>query len=412
MSFISSVLCFGSLLGSLIISPIILRKGRRFSILIGNFCGIIGCILMNFICLELMILGRLIIGITIGIYDTCIGLYAKEYVPYSIIGKCASVYELNYSLGIFLSYFMGLNLHTIEELEINPDNNWWRFMVSFPIIFLVLSNYLFLFHFKYETPFFLFVYKKDFETSEKALHEIYISKSEIKKVLSDYKSLLDSQKSNLQFKDMFTRKYFKRFFICLILLFTQQACGIDGFLMYSNNLFIESTSNEKMATLLTNLMGLFLVISGITTILIIEKLGRRLILIIGQIFMILLLLLLSFFYYIKDYRPVIYLIIGYIYINGVSLSPISFIYAADVLPEVALGFGLGVNNFVSYILLQFFMHLYTSSFGGHGLMITFCLFIFLNLLVCVFFLKETKDLSADEIDKMYTPIKEDLLIEN
>lgn len=406
LSILSSVLAIGALIGALFVSPYLLKRGRRFSIIIGNIIGLIGVALMNFLVIQIMILGRFIIGITIGIFTTCVGIYIKEYVPYDIAGTCGSIYELNYSIGIFLSYVLGLNLPTSEEIKDNPGNNWWRFMLSVPALFALLSIFLFVFQFKLETPLFLFINKNDSLSAQKALEQIYFKKSEIKQILNDYKSLSENRELNISFKDLFSSKYRKRFLIALMLLITQQACGIDGFLMYSNSLFMQSVHNERKATILTNFCGVFLILSGITTFLIIEKLGRKFILVIGQLLMLIILLLLAYFYFIKEHSPVVYLIISYIYLNGVSLSPLSFIYSADVLPDIGMGFCLGMNNVFSFIVTETFMYLFSSRIGTYGLMLIFAFFVFLDLVVIVFFLKETGGLSADEIDRMYTPKKE------
>jgi MFS family permease len=275
----------------------------------------------------------------------------------------------------------------------------------------VLSIYLFLFHFKLETPFFLFIIKQDYFNSEKALEQIYVEKTEIKQILNDYISLSESRNANITFRDLFNTKYRKRFLVALMLLITQQACGIDAFLMYSNSLFMQSVHDERKATILTNFCGVFLIFSGITTILIIERLGRKLILIIGQFIMIIILVLLAYFYYVNEHKPVVYLIFSYIFVNGVSLSPISFIYSADVLPEIGMGFGLAINNAFCFFVTETFMYLASSVVGTYGLMLIFASFVFLDLIIIVIFLKETNGLSADEIDKMYTPKKVAILLD-
>lgn len=411
LSFLSSILAIGALLGALFISPYLLKKGRRLSILFGNILGLLGIGLLNIVNIYCMLAARFIIGITIGIYTTCVGIYVKEYVPYDMIGLCGSIYELNFSIGIFFSYILGLNLpeyHSPEDLSgidkgENLDSNWWRFMLSIPALFLIISNVLFFTIFKNETPFYIYQFKKDFKMSHNALKEIYYLDNHIEKILEDYESYSENQKDNISFMNLFSRKYRKRFFVAILLLITQQACGIDGFLMYSDSLFMQSINNKKQATLLTNYCGFFLILSGITTMLIIERFGRKKVLLIGQIIMVICLLFLAYFYYVDNFEPIIYLIIGFIYTNGVSLSPISFIYSADVLPDIGMGVGIGINNVFSFLVTQFFMHLFTSPIGKHGLMLIFAGFIIINLINTIFFLEETKNLSADEINEIYSP---------
>ena len=402
LSNLTSFLSLGAMLGSLIIAPMLLKRGRRFCIIYTDFIGVFGLLLMNVVNIYIMTLGRFICGISLGIYTTCIGIYIKEFVPYEMIGICGSIYELNYSIGISFSYLLGINIPAIENMK---GNNWWRFMLSIPSLFLIINLFFLFAVFKHETPFYLYIVKGDIKRSREVLETIYCEEEDINKILDDLYQVSLNQASDISMKDLFTKKYRFRFFIVLFLLITQQACGIDAFLMYSDTIFMQGGKDKKTATNLTNLCGLFLILSGVTTILIIEKFGRRLLLILGQTICFVFLVLLAYFYFINSFGPVIYLVIGFLFVNGVTLSPLSFIYAADVLPVNGVGVGLFFNNVFSYLTTQFFLFFISSSLKTQGTMLIFSSFIFVNLIITILFLKETRGLSSDEIDQMYSPQK-------
>jgi SP family arabinose:H+ symporter-like MFS transporter len=412
ISLLNSIIPIGGFIGAIFISPILLKRGRRLSLLIANFIGILGICVMNVVIIEVMIIGRFLCGVVLGMYLSCTGIYVKEYVPYDIIGICGSIYELNYSIGIFIAYILGLYLPKIKNFGSWERNNWWRFMLSSPLIFLVSSTILFLFYFKHETPFFSFVFKKNINKARKTLNEIYYEKKDINNILKDYNEYLKNQNSDISFSDIFSKKYRYRFIIILFLQITQQACGSDVFIMYSEDLFYLSGNNENRAKLLTILMGIFLILSGIFTILFIEKLGRKLLLIIGQSIMLICLILLSYFYFIETYKPTIFLIMLFTFVNGFTLTPVSSIYTADVLPEIGIGICVAFNNLFSYLVTENYFGVKVSFFGLKGMMLIFASFLLMNLFITIFWLKETKDLSSDKIDEMYSPYKIEPLINN
>lgn len=419
ISLLNSVIPLGALIGALIISPFTLKKGRRLSLLMANFIGLIGTGIMNFVIIELMIFGRLLNGVVIGMNMSCVGIYVKEYVPYDIIGFCGGIYELCYAIGIFVAYLLGLNLPKLESLkgnygynDVNEMGNWWRFMLSCPLIFLVLSNLIFIFYFKHETPFYSFVFKKNIEETKKTLSQIYNEESDISNMLKDFEDYNLHQNSDISLSDIFSRKYRYRFFVVLIIQICQQACGIDAFVFYSDVFFMESIHDKYKATLLSNLLGIVLIISGIVTLLIIEKLGRKLLFIIGQIIILICLVLLAFFYYVNNTSPAIYLIMIYMFFNFSTIQPLTTIYTADVLPEIGIGICVAFNNIFSFLVTETFLHLKATYIGLTGLMLIYALFIFIMLINTVFCIKETKDLSSDKIDQMYSPKKIEPLLYN
>jgi len=402
LSTLTSSLSLGAIFGSLLLGPIMIKSGRRKSLMIVDMIAILGLILMNFLNIYLMITGRFICGIAMGGYCTSIGIYVKEFAPYSLIGKCGSIYELNYCIGIFLSYVFGLNLPEIGEFE---ASSWWRVILSFPGFFVFFNFVFLLICFKSETPNYLYLIRNDKYRAQRSLESIYFEKSDISIIMNDLEKLSKLQPEQITLMELFSKKYRKRFILVVFLLITEQASGIDAILMYSDSIFIKNVNSKKIATLYTNFIGIFQVLAGISTMIIIEKFGRKVLLVVGQFLLIIFLWSLAYLYYYDIFTPVIYFMIASVYINGTTLSPVSFIYAAEVLPEIGIGIGMALNNFTSFLVTQSFKYMCNSAKNIYGTMLIYSSFLCINLIITIVFLKETRGLSAEKIDRMYSPKK-------
>jgi MFS family permease len=399
LSLLSSAIPIGAAFGSIMAGKITLLIGRRLSFILFDILSIIGIAFTLILNEYSMLIGRFISGISSGAFGVVISIYVNEYVPYEVSGLCGAIYEFFYCFGVFCSYLFGLNLPPVKDVE----NQWWRVMISFPGILTFLNMTFLLLIFRHDTPKYLYINKRDQQMCVESLSTIYNDESGVRSMTKDYEDLSLIQESEVPFKDLFGKKYRYRLFIVVVIMVAQQSCGIDALLMYSNEIFMKDIKDKSLATIYTNIIGLTQVISALVAIFIIEKLGRRLLLITGLIFITLTLYSISLFYsdIIKYTSPVIPLFIFFVFCNGMSLSPLSYIYAPDLLPDTGVSFGMMCNYFTSFAVAQTFLFLEDSSIGISGTIFIYATTSLFALVVSIICTKETRGLSASEIDELF-----------
>lgn len=399
LSLLSSAIPIGAAFGSILAGKVTLLIGRRLSFILFDIFSIIGIIFTLFLNEYSMLTGRIISGISSGAFGVVISIYVNEYVPYEVSGLCGAIYEFFYCLGVCGSYLFGLNLPPVDQLE----NQWWRVMISFPGVLTFLNMIFLIFIFRHDTPKYLYINKKDELKCIESLSTIYNDTKGVVSMTKDYEDLSLVQESTVLFKDLFGRKYRYRLFIVVVIMIAQQSCGIDALLMYSNEIFMKDIKDKSLATIYTNIIGFTQVFSALVAIFIIERLGRRVLLITGLIFITLTLFSISLFYseILKFTAPVIPLFIFFVFCNGMSLSPLSYIYAPDLLPDTGVSFGMMCNYFSSFAVAQTFLFLDDSSLGISGTMCIYASTTLFALVVSIFCIKETRGLSASEIDELF-----------
>jgi MFS transporter, SP family, galactose:H+ symporter len=396
-SFISASLHFGAILGALISGYISKKYGRKHTFMMNNVLSWIGTgltLILNEYCI---IFGRIISGISVGLYSTAISVYVNEFAPYQITGLCGTIYELVYSSGIFLCYLAGLNLPGEDEHQ----NEWWRIMVLIPGLLTGINMLMLLFVFKWETPKYLQVIKNDEEASKECLRTIYKREEDVEEMIRDYKKLARTEESQVN-QNLCSKKYRIRLFIACVLMIGQQVGGADVVFMFSDHIYMKIVEDKKTATTYTIFTGLSVVMAGIISVFIIERFGRRRLFLFGHILIVLSLAVISLLYYFEIISTVIiYVFMFFSFINGISIGPVSYIYSSDVLPEGGVGIAVLLNYMSAFLCTQTFLFLEASFLQAQG---TFGLYGLASLAVLILgfmYLKETKNKSAIQIDKLF-----------
>jgi MFS family permease len=397
LSFISSAIPIGAFFGCLISGNIVAKIGRRYSFILLDIFGIVGIGITLFLNEYLMILGRFICGLCVGGFSTVVSLYVSEYVPYDISGACGAIYEFFFCLGIFSSFLFGLGLPKVQDSQ----NNWWRIMIAFPGIFLFINMALLLVYFRLDTPKFIYTQTRDINKVKICLKQIYMKEEDCEEMINDYEKDYQKTIKKVGLKSLLGPKYRFRLFISVIIMIAQQTSGIDALLMYADELFLKNVASKKTATFYTNLIGLTQVLSGFTAIFVIEKLGRKKLLLLGLLFITACLIFIATFYYFKLFFPVIYFFIFFTFCNGVSTSPVCFIYASDILPEIGVSLSISFNYLASFMVTETFLFLQNSFLGISGTICIYASCSLIALLICSIGMKETRGFSSVQIDNIF-----------
>ena len=96
ISWFGSILTVGAAIGSLLSGNTIDKMGRKFHILLGNLCFVIGwlLIIVDKTSMELAIVGRLVGGLGVGIVAIAVPTYIGEVSPPDVRGTLGAAFQL------------------------------------------------------------------------------------------------------------------------------------------------------------------------------------------------------------------------------------------------------------------------------------------------------------------------------
>lgn len=340
---------------------------------------------------ELFLFYRFIGGIGVGASSVAAPMYISELAPANIRGRLVALMQFNIVLGILIAYISNYLLE-------GSSANTWRWMLgveAFPaFLFLVLVPFI------PKSPRWLIVKKGDIEAARKILKRIDpVSVDEqIQSIIETHERNL---KQNIKIR-FFSKKY--RFPILLAVLFAifNQFSGINGIIYYAPRIFQNAGFESATALLSTAGIGLIKLTFTAISIYLIDRFGRRFLMIIGTIGLIVTLSItsLAFFYQIGGIIVALSLF-AYIAFFGFSHGTVIWVFISEIFPNEVRAKGQSLGLFVHWVAtVSIAFSLPSASRYGFGY--TFLFFAVIMVLQLVFVLKlmpETKGLSLEALEK-------------
>uniref|UniRef100_A0A8D0KSQ1 Solute carrier family 2, facilitated glucose transporter member 5 n=1 Tax=Strix occidentalis caurina TaxID=311401 RepID=A0A8D0KSQ1_STROC len=107
-----SIFAIGGLVGAIIVTPIVKFFGRKCTLLLNNVFAVTAALLMSLSLLvgsfEMLILGRIIMGVDAGISLSALPMYLSEISPKEIRGSLGQVTAIFICVGVFTGQVLGL----------------------------------------------------------------------------------------------------------------------------------------------------------------------------------------------------------------------------------------------------------------------------------------------------------------
>lgn len=391
----------GAMVGAIASGQIAEYIGRKGSLMIAALPNIIGWLSISFAKdPSFLYMGRLLEGFGVGIISYTVPVYIAEIAPQTLRGSLGSVNQLAVTIGIMLSYLLGLFVN-------------WRFLAVLGTLpCLVLIPGLF---FIPESPRWLakMGFTEDFETSLQVLRgfdaDITIEVNEIKRSVASS----TSRRTAIRFADLKHRRYWFPLMVGIGLLCLQQLSGTNGVLFYSSNIFQAAGISSSNAA--TFGLGAIQVIATGVSVWLADKSGRRLLLIVSSTGMAISLLLISISFFVKGFvseDSSLYGILGIVSVVGVmsmivffslGMGPVPWLIMSEILPIKIKGLAGSVatlaNWLFSWVITITAPMLLDWSSGG-----TFMLYTVMSVFTIIFvsiWVPETKGKTLEEIQHSF-----------
>ncbi|XP_062171488.1 D-xylose-proton symporter-like 3, chloroplastic isoform X2 [Alnus glutinosa] len=401
---------YGALFGSLLVYPIADFLGRRRELIIAAVLYALGGLITAYAPgLGVLLAGRLLYGLGIGLAMHGAPLYIAETCPSQIRGTLVSLKELFIVLGILLGYFVG-------SFQIDVVGGWrYMFGVSAPIALIMGLGMWSL----PPSPRWLLLRAVQGKGSvqdykEKAIVALSklrgrrpgdkLSERQIEDTFVSLKYAYADQESEGSFLEVFQGPSLKAFLIGGGLVLFQQITGQPSVLYYAGPILqTAGFSAASDATRVSVVIGVFKLLMTWIAILKVDNLGRRPLLIGGVSGMAISLFLLSAYYKFLGGFPFVAVAALLLYVGcyQISFGPISWPMVSEIFPLRTRGRGISLavlTNFGSNAVVTFAFLPLKEILGAENLFLLFGAIALLALLFVLLVVPETKGLSLEEIE--------------
>lgn len=280
---------------------------------------------------EMIYIARMIGGLAFGAALVLAPIYIAEIATAKNRGKLVTLQQLNIVFGFFaafLSNYFFNKYNTIDNSFLN-DSTVWRWMLGVEF-FPAIIYFIFLF-FIPKSPRWLFMIGKHKQAKE-ILINLHGEKLGLEEMLSIEKAAnLDQNKSKLNVKDLFNKSLRFVLIVGLVIGVLQQITGINAVYFYATSIFKQTGIGTDASFSSGVLLSTISVIFTFVAIYLIDRMGRRPLLLIGTAGISLSLLLCSYGFNQATYQLKQANIDAFEFINSNDLSLLSDkVYDSDV----------------------------------------------------------------------------------
>ncbi|XP_035517051.1 solute carrier family 2, facilitated glucose transporter member 9 isoform X2 [Morone saxatilis] len=273
-----SIFAIGGLLGALSVSSIIRVLGRKGTLLLNNSFAIIAALLLSLgekaKSFEMLIIGRFIIGVDSGIALSVLPMYLGEITPRHIRGSIGQFNSILICLGVFTGQVLGLPELLGQEFR-------WNYLFSF--LALPATMQLCVLPFLPESPRYLLMERRNEAGAERAFQR-FLGKKDVSQELEEVHAEARAQ-DNLHSASVLqllkTPAVRWQLITIIITMACYQLCGLNAIWYYTNGILREAGFAENILPYITLSTGAIETLAAIISGLVIERIGRKPLLIFG-----------------------------------------------------------------------------------------------------------------------------------
>jgi sugar porter (SP) family MFS transporter len=338
--------------------PVADRFGRRVPLLCAAMLFTVSALLaasaVNF---GLLVVARLLSGLGVGAAIVVAPMYIAEISPAAVRGRMVSINQLLVVLGISAAFFSNyLILHwgqselpVFSALRLAEWNWRWMFAVGAVPSLLLLTLLLTV----PESPRWLAM-RGRYDAARDVLsraHGAVLAEAELAEVRD---SLARAQgKGVVSPRELLAPELRRVLVIGLVVGIVQQATGINAVLFYAPVIFEHAGASEEAAFAQAVYLGLVNFVFSVVALVLMDRLGRRPLLMLGTGGMALGMAMLAWGFRGANMQPTLVLVGALTFVGSfaMSLGPIMWVLFAEIFPNriraVAISFVGLVNSLVS-----------------------------------------------------------------
>lgn len=389
-----SSLLVGAIIGAFGSGVLTDKFGRKSILIIVALFFAVSCALTALASSSvLFISARLFGGLAVGAASVLSPMYVAEVSPPDKRGMLVAIYQLAIVIGILCSYIINYWLHDV-------DNNWrWMFATGIVPSVLFFIGLFFI----PESP--RWLYKAGHkEESLRVLTRIGGEKLANVEIVEIAESLRENT-SSVSIGELFKPASRKVMLVGFFLAILVQISGINTIVDYAPKILLAAGVEIKSALLQTSLLGLINFVCTFIAIYFIDKVGRRLLYLIGSMGMAVMLVLLSISFYMQmDGIFTLICIMLFLAFFASCIGPVFWTLVSEIFPNRIRGKAVAFASFTQWIfnflVVLLFPH-FLESAGGAATFLFLALMSLIQWFFTYFYVPETKGKSLEEIEKLW-----------
>jgi MFS transporter, SP family, arabinose:H+ symporter len=346
---------------------------------------------------SLLLAARFLGGLGIGGSSVLGPVYIAELAPAKLRGRLVGTFQINIVIGILFAY---MSNYLLSTLKLGPAEWRWQLGVAalpaavfFAMLFVIPRSARWL------------AAQNQLDEARRVL-ELMGSRNPY----AELGVILDSlrMERNQQNESLFAirdgrLRYGKPIFLAIAIGAFNQLSGINATLYYLNNIFAAagfsrlSSNRQAVAIGAMNLLATFVGMA------LIDRVGRKILLLIGAVGTAACLAVVSFIFFTHQYEAMlVWALVVYVAFFAVSQGAVIWVYISEIFPTRVRGKGQSLGSGTHWIVNAILSGIFPAIAARSGAypFVFFAVMMLLQFVVVLLFFPETKRVSLEELQEM------------
>ena len=336
-----------------------------------------------------LVVFRFIGGLGIGGSSVLGPVYIAELAPAKWRGRLVGLFQINVVIGILLAYFSN---YCVARLQLGAIEWRWQLGIAAApaILFLIM-----LFGIPRSPRWLVTQNRVDEARTVLQLTGSPAPEAELSEIV-DSIHLERSQKA----ERLFSWKYRLPIFLAITIGAFNQLSGINAILYYLNDIFRYAGFNSISANLQAVVIGAMNLIATIVGMTLIDKLGRKTLLLIGSVGLVACLSGVAGVFYTNQHQQyLLWLLVAYIAFFAISQGAVIWVYISEVFPNRVRNKGQSLGSSSHWIMNALISGTFPvlARYSRASPFVFFAAMMVVQFFVVLFFYPETKGISLEEM---------------
>jgi SP family galactose:H+ symporter-like MFS transporter len=369
--------------------------GRKKSLLWGSLIFVVASVICGIgSSVQVLLIGRLILGVSIGILSFTAPLYLAEIAPENIRGAMVSIYQLMITIGIFVAF--------LSDTAFSYSGNWhWMLgVIAIPGALFFVGIFALP-----ESPRWLMMRGLN-EQATKVLTKLRGNPEVVQKEEAEIAEQLKiPQRGWHMFLE--NRNFRRSVGLGILLQIVQQFTGMNVVMYYAPRIFQDMGYHTEAQLWFTAIVGLVNVLATLIAIFLVDKWGRKPILYTGFSVMAIGLGVVGTMMHLgivtqPERLFTVAMLLVFIVGFAMSAGPLIWILCSEVQPIKGRDFGIAISTLTNWVANFVVGFTFLSLLNNFGHAQTFWLYAGFNvvfLVITFFLIPETKGVTLEHIER-------------
>ena len=339
---------------------------------------------------------RFLGGLGVGASTIAAPLYIAEIAPAELRGRLTGLFQFNIVFGIMVAFISNA---AISGIGVDA----WRWMMGIEtapaLIFLLGCTKI------PRSPRWLLTHRNARDEALAVLRQTHPDASEAQLIVKILEVAQTEQRLEVAQTDkprFWTRKLRRPIMLAILIAFFNQLSGINAVVFFAPRIFELTGLGEQAALLQSIGIGVTNLVFTMVGLLLIDRLGRRTLLVIGSFGYIVSLGLCSFAFNSETYAIVPACIFAFIAAHAIGQGAVIWVFISEIFPNQNRAQGQALGSFTHWIFaasLTFAFPTVVGAFAPATIFMFFCAMMVLQLFWIRWMVPETKGISLEQMEE-------------